>query len=77
MNITLRDISCQAEKNATHFMLHTLLSHCGTSLENHGHANNEVSTAGRGADGETLEPPQPHGETTAGEMLMGTPLWPI
>lgn len=42
VNITLRDISCQAEKNATHFMLHTLLSHCGTSLENHGHANNEL-----------------------------------
>ncbi|XP_021269284.1 endoglin [Numida meleagris] len=42
VNITLRDISCQAEKNATHFTLHTLLSHCGTSLESHGHANNEL-----------------------------------
>lgn len=42
VNITLRDISCQAEKNATHFMLKTPLSHCGTSLESRGHANNEV-----------------------------------
>ncbi|POI24617.1 hypothetical protein CIB84_011633, partial [Bambusicola thoracicus] len=42
VNITLRDISCQAEKNATHFMLHTLLSHCGTSLESHGQAKNEL-----------------------------------
>ncbi|XP_009952302.1 PREDICTED: endoglin, partial [Leptosomus discolor] len=41
VNITLRDISCQAEKNATHFMLKTSLSHCGTSLEGRGHANNE------------------------------------
>ncbi|NXW38647.1 EGLN protein, partial [Phaetusa simplex] len=41
VNITLRDISCQAEKNATHFMLKTPLSHCGTSLEGRGHANNE------------------------------------
>ncbi|XP_062446619.1 endoglin [Rhea pennata] len=42
VNITLRDISCQAEKNATHFMLRTPLSHCGTSLESKGHANNEL-----------------------------------
>lgn len=42
MNITLRDISCQAEKNATHFMLKSPLSHCGTSLEGRGYANNEV-----------------------------------
>lgn len=42
VNITLRDISCQAEKNATHFMLRTPLSQCGTSLEDRGHANNEV-----------------------------------
>ncbi|NXX98233.1 EGLN protein, partial [Centropus bengalensis] len=42
VNITLRDISCQAEKNATHFMLKTPLSHCGTLLEGRGHANNEV-----------------------------------
>ncbi|NWX52975.1 EGLN protein, partial [Steatornis caripensis] len=42
VNITLRDISCQAEKNATHFMLRTPLSHCGTSLEGRGHANNEL-----------------------------------
>ncbi|KAM6371918.1 endoglin [Pluvialis apricaria] len=42
VNITLRDISCQAEKNATHFMLKTPLSHCGTSLEGKGHANNEL-----------------------------------
>ncbi|XP_064891978.1 endoglin [Columba livia] len=42
VNITLRDISCQAEKNATHFMLKTPLSHCGTSLESRGHANNEL-----------------------------------
>ncbi|KFV73451.1 Endoglin, partial [Dryobates pubescens] len=42
VNITLRDISCQAEKNATHFMLRTPLSHCGTSLEDRGHANNEL-----------------------------------
>ncbi|XP_009977688.1 PREDICTED: endoglin, partial [Tauraco erythrolophus] len=42
VNITLRDISCQAEKNATHFMLKTPLSHCGTSLEGRGHANNEL-----------------------------------
>ncbi|KAM6296921.1 endoglin [Aegotheles albertisi] len=42
VNITLRDISCQAEKNATHFMLRTTLSHCGTSLEGRGHANNEL-----------------------------------
>uniref|UniRef100_A0A8C9EH20 Endoglin n=1 Tax=Pavo cristatus TaxID=9049 RepID=A0A8C9EH20_PAVCR len=42
VNITLRDISCQAEKNATHFMLHTLLSNCGTWLESHGRANNEL-----------------------------------
>ncbi|KAM6193174.1 endoglin [Sarcoramphus papa] len=42
VNITLRDISCQAEKNATHFMLRTPLSHCGTLLEGRGHANNEL-----------------------------------
>ncbi|XP_067165014.1 LOW QUALITY PROTEIN: endoglin [Apteryx mantelli] len=42
VNITLRDISCQAEKNATHFMLRTPLSHCGTSLESKGHAKNEL-----------------------------------
>uniref|UniRef100_A0A663FIY9 Endoglin n=1 Tax=Aquila chrysaetos chrysaetos TaxID=223781 RepID=A0A663FIY9_AQUCH len=50
VNITLRDISCQAEKNATHFMLRTPLSHCGTSLEDRGHANNEVTgwVLGRG-----------------------------
>ncbi|XP_052523304.1 endoglin isoform X1 [Tympanuchus pallidicinctus] len=42
VNITLRDISCQAEKNATHFMLHTLLSGCGTLVESHGHAKNEL-----------------------------------
>ncbi|XP_010185792.1 PREDICTED: endoglin, partial [Mesitornis unicolor] len=42
VNITLRDINCQAEKNATHFMLKTPLSHCGTSLEDRGHANNEL-----------------------------------
>ncbi|XP_051492249.1 endoglin [Apus apus] len=42
VNMTLRDISCQAEKNATHFMLKTPLSHCGTSLESRGHANNEL-----------------------------------
>ncbi|XP_049688057.1 endoglin [Accipiter gentilis] len=42
VNITLRDINCQAEKNATHFMLRTPLSHCGTSLEDRGHANNEL-----------------------------------
>ncbi|NXL28239.1 EGLN protein, partial [Glaucidium brasilianum] len=42
VNITLRDINCQAEKNATHFMLKTPLSHCGTSLEGRGHANNEL-----------------------------------
>ncbi|NWX06387.1 EGLN protein, partial [Caloenas nicobarica] len=42
VNITLRDSSCQAEKNATHFMLKTPLSHCGTSLESRGHANNEL-----------------------------------
>ncbi|KAM6237497.1 endoglin [Spheniscus humboldti] len=42
VNITLRDISCQAEKNATHFMLKTPLNHCGTSLEGKGHANNEL-----------------------------------
>ncbi|NWI64638.1 EGLN protein, partial [Todus mexicanus] len=42
VNITLRDISCQAEKNATHFMLRTPLSHCGTSLESRDHANNEL-----------------------------------
>ncbi|XP_072739305.1 endoglin [Ciconia boyciana] len=42
VNITLRDISCQAEKNATHFMLKTPLSHCGTSLEGRDHATNEL-----------------------------------
>ncbi|NWX90761.1 EGLN protein, partial [Nothoprocta pentlandii] len=45
VNITLRDMSCQAERNATHFMLRTPLSHCGTSLEMKGHAQNEVSAA--------------------------------
>ncbi|XP_009874609.1 PREDICTED: endoglin, partial [Apaloderma vittatum] len=44
VNISLRDSSCQAEKNATHFMLKTTLSHCGTSLEDRGHANNENTT---------------------------------
>ncbi|KAM7087877.1 LOW QUALITY PROTEIN: endoglin [Ciconia maguari] len=42
VNITLRDISCQAEKNATHFMLKNPLSHCGTSLEGRDHATNEL-----------------------------------
>ncbi|NXN80262.1 EGLN protein, partial [Bombycilla garrulus] len=42
VNITLRDISCQAEKNATHFMLKSPLSHCNTSLEGRGYANNEL-----------------------------------
>ncbi|NXT60193.1 EGLN protein, partial [Chaetops frenatus] len=42
VNITLRDISCQAEKNATHFMLKSPLNHCGTSLEGRGYANNEL-----------------------------------
>ncbi|NXS52697.1 EGLN protein, partial [Brachypteracias leptosomus] len=42
VNITLRDINCQAEKNATHFTLKTPLSHCGTSLESRGQANNEL-----------------------------------
>ncbi|NXR93117.1 EGLN protein, partial [Hypocryptadius cinnamomeus] len=42
VNITLRDISCQAKKNATHFMLKSPLSHCGTSLEGRGYANNEL-----------------------------------
>ncbi|NXI92244.1 EGLN protein, partial [Psophia crepitans] len=42
VNITLRDISCQAEKNATHFILKTPLSHCGTSLDDRDHANNEL-----------------------------------
>ncbi|KAF4789116.1 endoglin isoform X1 [Turdus rufiventris] len=42
VNITLRDISCQAEKNATHFMLKSPLSHCGTSLESRDYANNEL-----------------------------------
>ncbi|NWW31579.1 EGLN protein, partial [Panurus biarmicus] len=42
VNITLRDINCQAEKNATHFMLKSPLSHCGTSLEGRGYANNEL-----------------------------------
>ncbi|NWY25650.1 EGLN protein, partial [Pheucticus melanocephalus] len=42
VNITLRDIRCQAEKNATHFMLKSPLSHCGTSLEGRGYANNEL-----------------------------------
>ncbi|NWU81448.1 EGLN protein, partial [Onychorhynchus coronatus] len=41
-DITLRDISCQAEKNATHFMLKSPLSHCGTLLGGRGYANNEV-----------------------------------
>ncbi|OXB69148.1 hypothetical protein ASZ78_009624 [Callipepla squamata] len=42
VNITLRDISCQAEKNATHFMLRTPFNHCGTLVEDHGHATNEL-----------------------------------
>ncbi|XP_065593665.1 endoglin [Cyrtonyx montezumae] len=42
VNITLRDISCQAEKNATHFMLRTPFNHCGTLVEDHGHASNEL-----------------------------------
>ncbi|XP_075375797.1 endoglin [Mycteria americana] len=42
VNITLRDINCQAEKNATHFMLKTPLSHCGTLLEGRGRATNEL-----------------------------------
>ncbi|XP_037255832.1 endoglin [Falco rusticolus] len=42
VNITLRDINCQAEKNATHFMLKTPLSHCGTLVEDRGLANNEL-----------------------------------
>ncbi|NWR99309.1 EGLN protein, partial [Motacilla alba] len=42
VNITLKDISCQAEKNATHFMLKSPLNHCGTSLEDRGYANNEL-----------------------------------
>lgn len=50
MNITLRDISCQAEKNATHFMLRTPLSHCGTSLESQGNAKNEVRGYGGGQE---------------------------
>ncbi|NWS94085.1 EGLN protein, partial [Mionectes macconnelli] len=41
-DITLRDINCQAEKNATHFMLKSPLSHCGTLLGGRGYANNEV-----------------------------------
>ncbi|NXK32182.1 EGLN protein, partial [Piprites chloris] len=41
-DITLRDISCQAEKNATHFMLKSPLSHCGTLLGGRGYANNEL-----------------------------------
>ncbi|NWI53006.1 EGLN protein, partial [Calyptomena viridis] len=40
-DITLKDISCQAEKNATHFMLKSPLSHCGTSVEGRDYANNE------------------------------------
>uniref|UniRef100_A0A8C3RGI2 Endoglin n=1 Tax=Cyanoderma ruficeps TaxID=181631 RepID=A0A8C3RGI2_9PASS len=42
VNITLSDISCQAEKNATHFMLKSPLSHCGTSLEGRSYAKNEL-----------------------------------
>ncbi|NXQ20527.1 EGLN protein, partial [Peucedramus taeniatus] len=44
VNITLKDITCQAEKNATHFMLRSPLSRCGTSLEVpvRGYANNEL-----------------------------------
>ncbi|NXG08372.1 EGLN protein, partial [Sakesphorus luctuosus] len=41
-DITLRDINCQAEKNATHFMLKSPLSHCGTLLGGRGYANNEL-----------------------------------
>ncbi|NWT24568.1 EGLN protein, partial [Cardinalis cardinalis] len=51
VNITLRDIRCQAEKNATHFMLKSPLSHCGTSLEGRGYANNEVRGGLAGAAG--------------------------
>ncbi|NXW56204.1 EGLN protein, partial [Eurystomus gularis] len=42
VNITLRDFRCQAEKNATHFMLKTPLSHCGTLLEGRDQAKNEL-----------------------------------
>uniref|UniRef100_A0A8D2QL36 Endoglin n=1 Tax=Zosterops lateralis melanops TaxID=1220523 RepID=A0A8D2QL36_ZOSLA len=42
VNITLKDISCQAEKNATHFMLKSSLTHCGTSLEGKSYAGNEL-----------------------------------
>lgn len=45
VNITLKDISCQAEKNATHFMLKSSLTHCGTSLEGKSYAGNEVRRA--------------------------------
>ncbi|NXT07271.1 EGLN protein, partial [Prunella fulvescens] len=67
VNITLRDISCQAEKNATHFMLKSPLSHCGTSLEGRGYANNEPlllvqGGEARGAGVAVLEgPPSSHG----------------
>ncbi|NWH28319.1 EGLN protein, partial [Grus americana] len=67
VNITLRDISCQAEKNATHFMLKTPLSHCGTSLEGRGHANNEPMLLVQGGEAHgagvaVLEgPPSSHG----------------
>lgn len=54
VNITLRDISCQAEKNATHFMLKSPLSHCGTSLESRDYANNEVR---RGLAGDVASSP--------------------
>lgn len=65
VNITLRDISCQAEKNATHFTLKTPLSHCGTSLEGKGHANNEVRWgAGWGAA------PSPTGGFSTGTALL-------
>ncbi|XP_069729405.1 endoglin [Phaenicophaeus curvirostris] len=51
VNITLRDISCQAEKNTTHFMLKAPLSHCGTLLEGRDHAKNElILSLARGAE---------------------------
>ncbi|NXA34812.1 EGLN protein, partial [Eudromia elegans] len=43
VNITLRDTRCQAERNATHFMLRAPLARCGTSLQSRGRAHNEVS----------------------------------
>lgn len=75
VNITLRDISCQAEKNATHFMLKSPLSHCGTSLEGRGYANNEVRAGLAGAvassptDGESFSDRQ-WGFSTRTSMLL-------